>query len=80
MKTFIPIKTQSNSHKHHDQLHGIRKDKMTLMFGLLMALQKPKHVPTLVPNERAVLGQTCEHMNFSINYLSLILSFVYCQQ
>jgi len=45
------------------------------MFGLLMALQKPKHVAALLPNERTELGQTCEHTNFSINYLLLI---IYC--
>jgi len=43
-----------------------------------MALQKPKRAASLFPNERSVLGQTCEHTNFSINYLLLFLSFVYC--
>jgi len=48
------------------------------MFSLLMALQKPEHLAALFSNERTVLGQTCEHTNFSINYLLLVLSFVYC--
>jgi hypothetical protein len=37
-------------------------------FGLLLDLQKPKHVADLLPNERTVLGHTCEHTNFLINY------------